>query len=165
MNTTVSQADLCFRPLEEAHALEILEWRYEPPYDIYNLKGDTQEIVDYMLTPEYRYHAILSQSGELLAFCCFGIDAQVPGGDYAAEALDVGLGVRPDLTGRGSGSAFVSAVIDYAQHTWSPRAIRVTIAEFNTRAQRVWKKAGLRRVQRFESTHSGRPFLIYLYGM
>jgi ribosomal-protein-alanine N-acetyltransferase len=165
VNTTASQADLCFRPLEEAHAREILEWRYEPPYDTYNLGGDAQEIVEYMLTPEYRYHAILSQAGELLAFCCFGEDAQVPGGDYSAEALDIGLGVRPDLTGQGQGSRYVQAVLDFARRTWSPRAVRVTIAEFNTPAQKVWQKAGLERVQRFKSTHSGRPFLIFVYGM
>jgi ribosomal-protein-alanine N-acetyltransferase len=154
-----------FQPLEEAHAREILEWHYEPPYDVYDLKGDADEIVEDLLRPEYAYHAMLSTEGALVAFCCFGEDAQVPGGDYSAEALDVGMGVRPDLTGRGKGSAYVQAVLDYARRTWAPTAVRVTIAEFNTRAQRVWQKAGLKPVQRFESAHDGRPFLIFVYGI
>jgi GNAT superfamily N-acetyltransferase len=161
-----SSAQFVFEPFKEAHARAIIEWRYEPPYDIYNLDGgDTDEMVQELLTPEYRYHAILSNRGTLVAFCCFGADARVPGGDYGEEALDIGLGVRPDLTGQGEGSRHVQAVLDYARRTWSPRAVRVTIAEFNTRAQRVWCKAGLQPVQRFESTYSGRPFVIYAYGM
>jgi RimJ/RimL family protein N-acetyltransferase len=159
----MTTAEFVFRPLEETHARAMLDWHYRAPYDIYDLGGsDAEAVVRDLLTPEYAYHAILSPQGELVAFCCFGVDARVPGGDYNAEALDIGLGVRPDRTGKGEGKAYVQAVLDFAQHTWSPPACRVTIAEFNARAQRVWQEAGFRRVQRFESTHGSRPFLVYL---
>jgi len=152
-----------FQPLTESYARDILEWRYKPPYDVYDLGGgNADEVVVDLLKPEYAYHAMLSPKGELIAFCCFGQDAQVPGGDYGTDALDIGLGVRPDLNGQGQGSTYVQAVIDFAQRTWAPTKVRVTVAEFNARAQRVWQKAGFCRVQRFASTHSGRPFLIYL---
>ena len=101
----------------------------------------------------------------MVAFCCFGEDAQVPGGDYSAEALDLGLGVRPDLTGQGQGQVYIQAVLDYARRHYAPRSCRVTIAGFNTRAQRAWTKAGFRPMQRFESTHSHQPFVIYGYGI
>ena len=154
-----------FVALEEAHARAILEWHYEPPYDVYDLGGDADEVVADLLRPEYAYHALLSPEGALVAFCCFGPDAQVPGGDYGEEALDIGLGVRPDLTGQEQGGSYVRAVLDFARRTWAPRRCRVTIAEFNTRAQQVWQKAGFERVERFESTHHSRPFAVYLYGM
>jgi RimJ/RimL family protein N-acetyltransferase len=153
---------LVFQPLRQAHARAILGWHYPAPYDVYDLDGGDDEAIHDLLTPEYAYHAILSPQGELVAFCCFGADGQVPGGDYAAEALDIGLGVRPDLTGQGQGSAYVHAVLDFAQRTWTPPVYRVTIAEFNTRAQRVWEQAGFRQIQRFTSTHSGQPFLVYV---
>lgn len=155
--------EFVFRPLEETHARAMLDWHYEAPYDVYDLRGsDADAIVQDLLTPEYAYHAVLTPEGELVAFCCLGADAQVPGGDYRTEALDIGLGVRPDLTGQGTGSAYLQAVLDFAQRTWSPTTYRVTIAAFNVRARRVWQKAGFLPVQRFESTHSGRPFLVYL---
>jgi RimJ/RimL family protein N-acetyltransferase len=158
-----TKATFIFQPLEETHARTILEWHYEPPYDVYDLSaGNAEEVVQDLLHPEYAYHAMLSPEGELVAFCCFGQDGQVPGGDYSEEALDIGLGVRPDLTGQGESSSFVQAVLEFAQRTWPQPAFRVTIAEFNVRAQRVWEKAGFLRVQRFESTRSSRPFLIYL---
>lgn len=28
-----------------------------------------------------------------MGYCCFGTDARVPGGDYSADALDIGLGM------------------------------------------------------------------------
>ena len=154
---------LTFCPMDETHARSILDWRYEPPYNVYDLSaGDVEGAVQSFLHPEYAYHAILDEEGELVAYCCFGADAQVPGGDYGAEALDVGLGLRPDRTGQGQGSIYVGAVLDFAHRAFSPPAFRVTIAAFNERALRVWDKAGFRRVQTFDSAHDGRPFLVLI---
>ena len=122
--------------------------------------GDVEETVQGFLNPEYAYYALLAAGGELVAYCCFGADARVPGGDYGADALDVGLGVRPDLIGKGQGGAYVQAVLDCARRTWSPPVFRVTIAEFNERARRVWKKAGFRRVQRFRRESDDQAFLV-----
>ena len=152
---------LIFCPMSEPHARAILAWRYDPPYDIYDVgSGDREEAVQVLLDPQYAYYAILRAEGELAAYCCFGSDAQVPGGDYDTPALDVGLGVRPDLTGQGQGSAYAQAVLGFARHAFSPPAFRVTVAEFNERALRVWERAGFRRVQRFERRQEGRPFLV-----
>jgi hypothetical protein len=50
----------------------------------------------------------LKSAGEVgqIGFCCFGPDAQLRGGDYHEPALDVGLGLRPDLVGKGLEVAF-----------------------------------------------------------
>jgi ribosomal-protein-alanine N-acetyltransferase len=155
-----AQIRLHFRPLDEANARAIVRWRYEPPYDMYNQgPGDAQETVQAFLDPRYHYFCISGDQGELVAFCCFGPDAQVPGGDYDGRALDIGLGVRPDLTGRGQGLAYVQAVLDFARATFAPSALRVTVAEFNRRALWVWERAGFYRVQTFSSIE-GKPFVI-----
>jgi len=147
--------------MSETHARAILEWHYDPPYDVYDLgAGDVAEAVRVLLDPEYAYYAILSAERELVAYCCFGADAQVPGGDYHAPGLDVGLGVRPDLTGQGQGGTYVRAVLGFARHAYSPPVFRVTIAVFNERALRVWEKAGFRRVQSFDRKQDGLPFVV-----
>jgi ribosomal-protein-alanine N-acetyltransferase len=150
-----------FRSLTEADAWAVLGWHYDPPYDVYNLDvGESKETVRALLNPAYAYHAIDDEQGELVAACCFGLDARVPGGDYCDDALDVGMGVRPDLTGQGRGNAFVEAVLDFARREFAPRAFRVTIAAFNRRAQRVWKKAGFRQVQAFGRESDSEPFIV-----
>ena len=47
-----------FRPMERAVALQIAQWRYAPPYDIYNA-SEVEEAADEYLTPEYHYYSCL----------------------------------------------------------------------------------------------------------
>jgi hypothetical protein len=66
------------------------------------------------LEPRFLYHSVYIEDGDLAGYFCFGEDARVPAGRrlgvYEREsALDVGLGMRPDLAGRGLGAGFVLA--------------------------------------------------------
>jgi ribosomal-protein-alanine N-acetyltransferase len=152
---------LTFQLMDEASARAVPEWRYDAPYDIYNINpDDVEKEMQLFLDPQNAYHTITDEHGDLVAYCCFGPDGQVPGGDYRAAALDIGLGVRPDLTGQGRGLTYVNAVLDFARRTFPPTAFRVTVAEFNKRALRVWKKAGFRPVQIFQRREDSLPFVI-----
>ncbi len=150
---------LSFSPPDKSAAREIVQWRYEPPYDIYNL-DDSSETINYLLDAQYNFHAIRDANGDLAGFCSFGVDAQVPGGDYGADALDIGMGIRPDLTGQGHGSDFVAAALNFAQRKFNPDAFRVTIAAFNQRAQRVWEKNGFIPIETFTFKANDREFVI-----
>lgn len=152
---------LVFQPMDVAAAREVVRWRYEPPYDIYNPpEGDDDAIVAFLTEPRNTYYRIDDAAGEVAAFCCFGEDGRVPGGDYHVSALDIGLGVRPALTGHGRGGEIVAAVCAFAEHSFAPTALRVTIAAWNARAQRVWHKAGFAPVERFAATHTGTLFVV-----
>jgi len=150
-----------FRPMDEASARQILAWRYEPPYDTYNANADkAEEFVQVLLDPANAYQAITDECDELVGYCCFGADARVPGGDYDADTLDVGLGMRPDLTGQGRGSDFFTAIVDFAQRAFAPQVLRVTVAAFNQRAIRVYEKAGFERTREFQRSGDGMEFVI-----
>ncbi|MBK8987309.1 MAG: GNAT family N-acetyltransferase [Chloroflexi bacterium] len=156
-----------FGPATIAAARQFVRWRYAPPYDIYNMVTDPDDAnlveaaANYFLDPAIGCHALTDEWGRVLAFCTFGEDAQVPGGDYGRIALDIGFGMRPDLTGQGLGREFVTAVIHFAQQTFQPDVLRVTIAAFNRRALRVWTQQGFAPVQEFEGMIAGkRPFII-----
>ncbi len=69
------------------------------------------DAVKSFLEPRYAYHAAWRRDHGLAGFCCYGQDAQVPGGDYAAPAIDVGLGMRPDLVGQGLGDEFLRSIL------------------------------------------------------
>jgi ribosomal-protein-alanine N-acetyltransferase len=153
--------DLSFQPMDEASARETLTWRYEPPYDFYNPNPDkAEETVQWFLDPRNAYYAITGDVDEFVGYCCFGADARVPGGDYSTDALDIGLGMRPDLTGQGRGSDFIAAIVDFAQCTFGPQALRVTVAAFNRRAMRVYERAGFERVQTFWRSGGDVEFVI-----
>ena len=151
---------ISFAPIDEQAAREIVRWCYEPPYEIYNLE-DSQESIEYALDPMYNYTIMRDESDRLIGFCSFGVDGQVPGGNYHAEALDIGMGICPDFTGKGLGSGFVQAVLEFAEKEFQPEAYRVTIAAFNRRARRVWEKNGFQQVQTFMHAVSRREFCVY----
>ena len=159
--TTVKVGEWLFRPMDQASARGIALWRYPPPYDFYNCPDDGVEgEVLCLLNPAYLYRAIWDRDGELIGYAGFGEDCRVPGGDYGADALDMGGGLRPDLCGRGLGAGFWEAVMESACLLFAPAAFRVTVAAFNQRALRVWERLGFRVVEVFEATHSGQPFVV-----
>jgi [ribosomal protein S18]-alanine N-acetyltransferase len=151
---------ITYRPTDEASAREFLQWKYEPPYEIYNYMPEyLEEDLVYHLDPSNNIY-IMYREGELIGYCSFGQDGRVPGGDYSKEALDIGLMIKPELTGKGLGSEFVKDVIEFARRQFSPQRLRVTILATNLRAQRVWEKNGFHKEQEFKRERGQLPFVI-----
>lgn len=154
---------LQIRPLDEAMAREMVTWRYEPPYDSYNFPSDgapISDIVKYYVDPATGAFAICEDSGKFVGFCSFGDDAKVGGGDYQAEALDIGMGIRPDMTGQKNGALYAAAAVDFAKKKFVPKTLRVSVAAFNQRAQKVWQKLGFVVTAEFKSTFDGQQYLV-----
>jgi RimJ/RimL family protein N-acetyltransferase len=116
-------------PATDALFHERARWRYPPPYDFYNDDGRRP------LNPE-RFYAVLTDDGTIAGFYFFG---------ERGDALFYGLGLRPDLTGRGLGVAFVNAGLDFAREQLGARRFVLDVAEFNARAIHVYEQAGFRR--------------------
>jgi RimJ/RimL family protein N-acetyltransferase len=139
-----------FAPPTEQEAQEIAAWQYEGPYTLYNSPGDElEESAAYLLDPVNQVYAVHAPSGELIGYCSFGADAQVPGFDYDQSALDVGAGMRPDLTGQGRGGEFMGAILDFGRQRFNPPAFRATIASWNERALRMAGRSGFERIVTF----------------
>ena len=152
------------KPITPCDARAISRWRYGGPYSIYD--GDPTS-VDALLEPGLFYHSVYDKRGDLVGYFCFGEDARVPAGRrlgvYEIEpALDVGLGMRPDLTGQGLGEEFVHAGLRFARETYAPPAFRLTVATFNRRAIRVYERAGFETVETFgpATPDGGREWLL-----
>ena len=148
---------LTFQPMDEAAASQVTTWQYPAPYDMYNPREDD---ITHFTDPTNAYFAIMDEWGTLIAYRCFGTDAQVSGGDYRADALDTGGGMRPYLVGRGLGLIVMEAGLEFGQNLFAPPAFRVTVAAWNGRALRVCEKAGFHPVQHFAHARDGRPFVV-----
>jgi [ribosomal protein S18]-alanine N-acetyltransferase len=147
---------------EEARA--IVSWRYEAPYDFYDMAKDPEGLEELLGTPERRrgYYAVRA-GDELVGFFSFGPGGQLPSFDYPDDgSLDVGLGLRPDLTGRGLGLEFLLAGLEFGRRHFAPAGFRLAVATFNERAIQVYERAGFRRVEIFtHHTNGGEyPFLL-----
>lgn len=131
-------------PMDRNFAIEVTNWTYKPPYDFYNMDNG-KEAIDELLNGTY--FKILNENEVLVGFCCFGNSAKVPIGiQYGAYpengTIDVGLGMRPELTGHGSGYTFVSSILEFAKAQFATQSFRLTVAKFNERAIEVYKKLG-----------------------
>jgi [ribosomal protein S18]-alanine N-acetyltransferase len=119
-----------------------------------------QDMVNGLLNPAYHYYTVWDHEENLIGYRCFGEDARVPGGDYREEALDMGGGLRPDLTGQGLGAPFVRSAINFALEEFSPKAFRATVASFNIRALRVCESVGYRKIRQSYSPQIKETFFI-----
>jgi len=123
---------LTIRPASQETFAEMATWRYEPPYGVYD--GD----VDPVLNPERFYEAV-------------GEDGALVGNYYFEEkggALEIGLGLRPDLTGRGLGLEFFRAGLEFGRRRFRPVRLILNVAAFNERAIKVYERAGFRETGR-----------------
>jgi [ribosomal protein S18]-alanine N-acetyltransferase len=73
-------------------------------------------------------------------------------------AIEIGLAMRPDLTGRGMGLTFVEAGIAFARDRYAPTRFTLDVATFNERARRVYERAGFRPLETFTRRVRGRPY-------
>jgi len=107
---------------------EIAGWEYEPPYDFYDGRHETVRDPD-------RYFAAHDEAGALVGHYYFEFDDGV---------LTYGLGMRPELTGRGRGPEFFRAGLEFGRERFRPQRVVLAVAAFNERAIKVYKRAGFR---------------------
>ncbi|GAA4003808.1 hypothetical protein GCM10022247_25920 [Allokutzneria multivorans] len=127
-------ADLRVLPLSAEHAEDILTWRYPGPWSFYDSRPE-----DGPLTAEEGYFAVVSDS--LVGFLCVGEEARVPGLAEADGVVDVGVGMRPDLVGKGNGARFGAAVVEHLRRSGVTQA-RCVVQTWNERSLRVARGMG-----------------------
>ena len=148
---------ITLRPLVRADIDAIATWHYDPPYDIYDVDKNAMKAAQSDLKSTFR---AISDTAELVGYCSFGHDGQVPGGDYLDPAPDIGIGIRPDLVGRGHASAFLAPVIAEVTRMALGIPLRVTVAALNERSIRAWTRQKFVETSRFTGFPSGLPFVI-----
>lgn len=137
-----------FRQMDDADTREISGWRYEPPYDFYNGDADPDDLAELLDAGRRRdvYFSALDEEGELVGFFQF---------ERSGETVDVGLGLRPDLTGCGIGEEFCGAGLEFARERLAPRRFTLSVATFNERAIRVYERAGFKRGETYTHGTNG----------
>ena len=114
------------------------EWHYDGQYAFYDMKND-QEDYDEIISPQLRknnYFQVLDTNGNLVAFFCLDPDKK------KKEQVEVGLGLAPNLTGRGLGSEFMSVIENFVKDNYDYKVIVLSVADFNLRAIKVYQRAG-----------------------
>jgi ribosomal-protein-alanine N-acetyltransferase len=124
----------------DEHAVAVLSWHYEAPYDFYDVASDPDE-VDMVWNPVRRdgLRGVLD-GGELIGYFNFV---------RKEDEVHIGLALRPDQTGRGLGKSFVEHGLAYARREWHPEGFRLWVAAFNERAIRTYERVGFSSVRAY----------------
>jgi RimJ/RimL family protein N-acetyltransferase len=116
------------RSLTSADAATIAAWRYPDEYATYDVVDPSALASD---------HWAVTESEELVGYCCFGAPARVTAAEQEAGVLDVGYGLAPGLVGRGFGRPFVAAILQFALERYEPECFRLYILEWNERSRKL----------------------------
>ncbi|MDP6822549.1 MAG: GNAT family protein [Dehalococcoidia bacterium] len=141
-----------FVPMTDDQARVVAGWKYEGIYAFYDWEADADdlaELLDPVKRARDRTHAVLGDDDSLVGFFGFTLDG---------STVEVGFGLRPDLTGRGLGLSFVNAGLEFAREHYAPSTFRLMVAAFNQRAITVYERAGFQGQRTFRHRTNGGEF-------
>jgi [ribosomal protein S18]-alanine N-acetyltransferase len=146
-----------FKPMTRSAAEQISTWTYLPPYDLYSFEPD-EESIEELMNGEYFY--AMDELDQIVGYFCYGGSARVRGGYEAGiyedeNRLDIGLGMKPALTGKGQGSLFVAEGMRFLENQLNQNDFRLVVASFNKRAMQVYAKNGFYERSTFLSKIGG----------
>ena len=146
-----------FTPMTAEAAQAIALWQYEPPYDFYNWEpGPAGPLVPGAFV-------CLDTQGQPDGFFTFGEDGRIPTVEespYTPGFLDIGLGLRPDLCGKGLGAGFVQAGLSFGREEFKAERFRLSVAAFNKRAIKTYEKCGFSLEREVTNSYYKNKFLI-----
>ncbi|WP_409276062.1 GNAT family N-acetyltransferase [Neobacillus sp. SCS-31] len=126
-------------------------WHFDGQYSFYNMDADQDDLEEF-LNPKKRENSkfAVTEADELVAFFSYGKVSEV--------TFDIGLGMRPDLTGKGNGMEFLKAIINFIKSEFKPEKITLSVAAFNQRAIKLYRKVGFKEVDTFMQDTNGSTF-------
>lgn len=145
------------KPLGENEAKAVCEWRYEGIYAVYNL-SDWEVVVQNcwsLADADCRESYFVGiWEDELL----IGFGRIEPN----HEAVQIGIGLKPDQCGKGIGSRAVKLLVEEAKQRHPDEVIGLEVRRFNKRAIKCYESAGFKTISTYmkETLHG---FIAYQY--
>ena len=141
--------------MDQYAAGEVAAWSYPGVYALYDFAADANDLAE-LLDADSRAgrYFIARLAGHGLV----GFVELKPAGE---DSVEIGLGLRPECTGRGFGGAFVTHVCAWTAKRCGVTTIIVRVATFNARAIAVYQRVGFEPAG-FESVTTNRTTVRFL---
>lgn len=137
--------------MTQKEAEAIVEWHYPSPYDFYDMKADEDDLNEFLDSKvrKEQYYSVYHQD-ELVGFFSF-IQGE-------SDTVDVGLGMKPELTGASKGLTFIKEGLKFAIEKYQPEYFTLSVATFNKRAIKAYERVGFHEVKKFRQPTNGSVF-------
>ncbi|WP_454055224.1 GNAT family N-acetyltransferase [Clostridium sp. Marseille-Q7071] len=129
---------------------DILTWKYDGIYSFYDnsIQKEKIEWIESCINSDDNF-SIYNEQNELVGNCSFY---------YIEEFFCLGVQMRPELTGKGFGTEFVRAIINFGKKKYNLSYIDLTVAKFNKRAIKVYEKLGFKIIEEIVNTIRGNDY-------
>lgn len=131
-------------------ALEIAyEWKYSGIYSFYDMTADKEDLEEFLNEDSWdTYFAVLNDENELVGYYSFYLEEDI---------MWIGFGLKPELTGKGRGSEFVIAGINYLikKLNYDKSYVMLSVATFNKRAIKAYENIGFQGEEEFLQRTNG----------
>ncbi|MCU9614898.1 GNAT family N-acetyltransferase [Caldibacillus lycopersici] len=141
-----------FEIMTQEQAEEIaFKWHYDGEYSFYDMEADREDLEEF-IDRKSRGNSVYSVmiNKELIGFYSFHKVNEV--------TYEIGLGMRPDLTGKGEGLNFLKSGLEFAKSKLKPEKLTLSVANFNERAIKVYQKVGFKKTNIFMQPTNGSTF-------
>ncbi|MGH4123395.1 MAG: GNAT family N-acetyltransferase [Clostridium sp.] len=130
-----------FRKPTESDAKDTVTWKYEGEYSFYNNdKTEAKKQWVSNIHNEENTFAIYDEKSELIGNCSF---------DYEDGQINLGLQIRPSLTGKGRGTEIVKAILEFGKEKYKFNDIELLVAKFNKRAIKIYERLEFKITEEF----------------
>lgn len=139
-----------FRVPTKSDVEDILTWKFEGIYSFYDNDIDVNKMewIKSIVDSDNDF-AIYDEHNRLIGNCGF---------EYIDEFFCVGVQMRPDITGKGFGTEFVKAIVEFGKQKYNLEHMDLMVTKFNKRAIRVYEKLGFKVVEEFVNTIRGNDY-------
>ena len=137
-----------FRKMNPQEADEIANrWKYSDIYSFYDCTADEED-----------YSKFMDSDKQGTNFSCYAENELI--GFYAIEILDgsiaeLGLGLKPEYTGKGLGASFINAVLNHVTLQHGINDFSLSVATFNKRAIKAYEAVGFTKNKVFMQYTNG----------
>lgn len=141
-----------FRVIEQEQAEDIAyNWHYDGEYSFYDMEADEEDLNEFInLKARGNTTFAAMKENELVGFLIVDQVDDV--------TFEIGLGMKPILTGKGMGYEFLMALMDFVKSKFTPEKIILSVATFNQRAIKVYKRAGFKEVDTYMQDTNGSTY-------
>lgn len=131
-----------FRKVTNNNVEDILTWKFEGIYSLYN-NDRTQGKINWLksLPEDDKAFSVYNDNNELVGHCEI----------YTKEKINFAVQMRPALTGKGMGRELVQSFLDFARKKYSLNGIELFVVKFNERAIKVYESLGFEKVKEYSA--------------
>jgi ribosomal-protein-alanine N-acetyltransferase len=141
--------------MDSEHASEILGWHYPGHLSFYDLGNDPEDIREILDHRRYGVNlfSAVDEQGELIGELTL---------NQSGDEMEMGVGLRPDLVGKGLGKELMEKGMEFARNMSRFDRFTIRVWKLNGRAIRLYQEAGFEIEKEYLNFIEGIPFRFLL---